>query len=367
MNLLYDHQIFVKQQYGGVSRIFVEIIKHLREYPDVKIELPLLYSHNTHLVENNFHPTKPYLQRPFKGRTTLMNSINVLNNFYTNKQLRKQNFDVFHPTYYDTYFLSALKQKPFVLTIYDMTHEKMAHQELKTDKTIEYKQILAHKATHIIAISENTKKDIHEIYGISEQKITVSYLDNSLKPVVNYSPELKFPDFYILFVGNRRVYKNFDLFLDAVAPLLKENNDLHLVCAGGAAFNSAEEHRIQTLGIKKQVVQTAIPDNLLAHLYQNAQCFVFPSLYEGFGIPTLEAFACECPVALSYASSMPEVGGDAALYFDPNSKESIFQTVQKIIYDRDLQNQLRAKGREQLQKFSWQQSARQHYELYKNL
>jgi glycosyltransferase involved in cell wall biosynthesis len=108
-------------------------------------------------------------------------------------------------------------------------------------------------------------------------------------------------------------------------------------------------------------------DKLLAYLYQHALCFVFPSLYEGFGIPTLEAFACGCPVVLSNTSSMPEVGGDAAVYIDPHNRQSIYDGVKQVIENTALQEEMKRKGYEQFKKFSWKKCVDEHYQLYKKL
>ncbi|MGG9970613.1 glycosyltransferase family 4 protein [Ferruginibacter sp. SUN002] len=368
MKVLFDHQTFIYQNYGGISRYFIEVISALKQKYPADIDLPLLYSHNEHLIEKQMNPTKPILKK-IKGGWRIQHLMARYNRVVIKKRLAK-GVDVFHPTYFDTYYLNSLGKARFLLTIYDMIHEKRLVVTDNTKANLEVvtnKKILVERADKIIAISESTKKDIIEIYGTDPDKIEVIYLSSSLQPVKEYSPSIKIPEKYILFVGNRRSYKNFELFFQSVSSLLKEDKDLHIICAGGKKFSEAEIANIESFDLQSRVLQMNFDDKLLAWLYQNAICFVFPSLYEGFGIPTLEAFACGCPVVLSNTSSMPEVGGDAAMYIDPSSRESIYNTVKKIIESPSLQQEMRTKGYEQLKKFSWQKCADEHYHLYKKI
>ena len=119
------------------------------------------------------------------------------------------------------------------------------------------------------------------------------------------------------------------------------------------------------LGLEGAVSSRFVSDNQLAYLYQHALCFVFPSLYEGFGIPVLEAFASGCPVLLSNASCFPEVGGDAALYFDPYNPEEMAKTIENVVSDSNLRTQMIQRGHERVKAFSWDKTAAQTAEFYK--
>lgn len=368
MKILFDHQIFNYQNFGGISRYFSEIIKGLKEKTSVEVDLQLQYAHNEHLIENKLNPTQPFL-RNLKGGWRLQNLLVRLNKYLVNRKLAK-GVDIFHPTYYDTYYLPYLGKAKLVLTVYDMIHEKgMFPSNLDTivAETVENKKKLVKHASKIVAISESTKKDMVDFYGISPDKIDVIYLSASLMPNKNYTPTILIPKKYILFVGNRGSYKNFDLFFKSLIPLLKEDNTLSIVSAGSKPFTEKELNHFKSVGLSEQVIHLSIDDNLLAHLYKNAVCFVFPSLYEGFGIPTLEAFNCGCPVVLSNTSSMPEVGGDAVLYIDPHNQESIYSAVKQVVESKELQLSLREKGFQQAQKFSWGKCVEDHYKLYENL
>lgn len=168
-------------------------------------------------------------------------------------------------------------------------------------------------------------------------------------------------------MGKRELYKNFTGFFRAIQPLLHRHPDLHLVCAGGGAFSADEQSLFQASGLGHRVQYQPINDGILYGLYQHAQAFVFPSLNEGFGIPVLEAFGAGCPVVLSERSSLPEVAGEAAVYFDPENDESIADAIERVVTSESLRDQLRQSGRERLTLFSLDKTARQTFDVYKQL
>jgi glycosyltransferase involved in cell wall biosynthesis len=140
-----------------------------------------------------------------------------------------------------------------------------------------------------------------------------------------------------------------------------------LICAGGGKFSTQERKEIHRLQLSDKIIQMDIHDNLLAYLYSQAQVFVFPSLYEGFGIPILEAFACGCPVLLSNRSSLPEVGGDAARYFDPESIPSLVEKLAEVMKNKALAEEMRTKGLDRSKLFSWENTALKTIETYKKV
>lgn len=365
MKTLYDHQIFTSQKYGGISRYFYELVREFDAISDIQYEIPLLVSNNHYISDKKFVDyIDLFPNKQFRGKHRIFKLINKPNNIW---KLKQQKFDVFHPTYYDSYFLKYLGNKPFVLTVYDMIHEKFSDMFSSTDKTTEQKRLLVEKATKIIAISESTKKDLIELFGTDESKIEVVYLGNSMFPKSNSTPALKLPQKYILFVGSRDGYKNFDRFLKSVASLLLHDKELYVLCAGGGAFKAFELQQMKDLNIVSQLLQCDVNDDNLASLYQNAQLFVFPSLYEGFGIPVLESFACDCPLVCSKTSSLPEIAGEGAYYFDPNSETSMQHAISKVLNDKILRDQLVLNGRARLKNFSWKETAMQTQNIYENL
>lgn len=284
--------------------------------------------------------------------------------------LKDSDFDVFHPTSFGDYFVNHLKNKPFVLTVYDMIHEVYSDRPFEKSyrQLIERKRELIRRASHVIAISENTKRDIVRMCGVDESKITVIYLANSLDPGRTEKTGLSIPDNYMLFVGDRHAYKNFDFFVTSIQPLLSQNRDLFLVCAGSIGFTPKERSLFGQHKLTKQIIHVPFGnDGVLTNLYRNAACFVYPTLYEGFGIPVLEAFACGCPAVISNTSSLPEVAGDAGMYFNPTDPDSILGAIKRAIYDTEFKNNMRKKAIDQLKKFSWEKCARETVDVYKNV
>lgn len=366
MKVLFDYQTFSLQNFGGISRYYAELVSGINQTEENTAYLPLLFSNNVHLGESGI------LVKNFLRNQSLYKKQQIIyrtNKLYTITQLYRKSFDIFHPTYYDPYFVKHIQDKPFTVTFLDMIHERFdkKYDGLSDGGLItERKKILAKKADKIIAISESTKQDIVDLLNIVPEKIEVIYLGNSLIPPNVNSIKEKSVEPYLLFVGRRERYKNFNLLLSAIHPLLKKYQ-LKLVCAGGEPFTAEEESLIHSVGANKLVEQRSINDRALSILYQQATAFIFPSLYEGFGIPVLEAFACNCPCIISNISSLPEVAGDASLYFDPTQPASIAESVEKLLCDAQLREALIEKGKVQLSRFSWQRTVDETLALYRTL
>lgn len=365
MKILYDHQIFTSQKYGGISRYFYELMSEFNKMKNIETIVSLVVSNNHYISDKKFITYFDVLpNKQFRGKHRLFNFVNKPN---TILKLKQQNFDIFHPTYYDPYFLKYIGNKPFVLTVHDMIHEKFREMFSPKDKTTEQKRLLVEKATKIIAVSENTKKDLIELFGTDESKIEVVYLGNSMFPKPDIKINFDIPNRYLLFVGNRGSYKNFKRFIKSISDILKQDKGLFVLCAGGGKFNSSENQLFRELEISNKVLQYNLDDNSLAYFYQNALAFIFPSLYEGFGIPVLESFACGCPVICSNVSSLPEVAGEAACYFDPYSEDSIKNAVIKVLEDSTFREDLIKMGTERLKKFSWKKTAEETKRIYESV
>lgn len=362
MKILFDHQIFNLQQRGGISRYFTEIYKGLEEsghLPDISI----LYHDNLFLQQLGLKDKNPFSKlKKFKGYKNTMEWINRTN---SKNKLKHYEWDVFHPTYYFPYFLKNLQQKPLVITIHDMIHEKLHHQTSQFDKTVLNKNILANKANNIIAVSEHTKKDIIELYDINPEKIEVihhgySALSHQMKEI----NKIKSP--YLLFVGERAGYKCFLPMLNSISTWLKDNN-FQLIVVGGKQFSTEELAVIEKNNLSPSVqLLEMVNDDELLWLYKHAEAFIFPSLYEGFGLPILEAFAAECPVVLPEASCFPEVAGDAGFFYQSNIKDSLVISIESAVFNTQLKKEKIIAGLEQIKKFSWQQSVSKHINVYQD-
>lgn len=172
---------------------------------------------------------------------------------------------------------------------------------------------------------------------------------------------------YLLFVGERSGYKNFEGLIEAFASTRLAKDGFHLVCFGGGPFRDRENEKIAALGIGKAVHQVSGSDESLVQYYRNAVAFVFPSRYEGFGIPILEAMELSCPVLCANAGSMPEVGGDAAVYFDPDDISSFAEILERTVLDPDLLLDLKRRGLLRAGTFSWDRCAQETMDLYRSV
>ncbi|MBD0726563.1 glycosyl transferase family 1 [Flavobacterium sp. L1I52] len=371
MKILVHPQTFNLQKYGGISRYYTEILSRLSISNSVQI--PIYGTSNIYYNESTLLTTKQKLYS-FYVRLLEVLSIRKLektrkrNDSLLRHQLFKKDFDVFIPTYYDVEFLKYLGSKPFVLTVYDMIYELFpdffTEQKEVVSTIVKNKQILIEKASRIIAVSENTKRDILKVYpNINETKIDVVYHGCSIK--ISESKTVFLPDKYILYVGTRNNYKNFYFMLDAIKDLLYSNKDLKLLCAGGGKFTEEERNYIKNMQLEPQIMQQDFKEKELGLFYKKAICFVFPSLYEGFGIPVLEAMSCGCPVVLSSHSSFPEVAGEAGVYFEMNDADDLKKKVQSLIQNKLLRDEFSLRGLEQVKKFSWEKAAAECLDVYR--
>jgi glycosyltransferase involved in cell wall biosynthesis len=383
MKVLYDHQIFESQKFGGVSKYFGELIHHSGTIDEFKHEISIMHSDNDYLKLLEQAPYSPLPKRPsaYKGNNNnkFFAAKRIVNRFFYMQKLSKcfnknkagsvqkidnQDFDVFHPTYYDDYFLKYIKNKPFVLTVHDLTHQ--IFPEYFSPKWIDKSKEMLENARRIIVVSENTKKDLMDFYEIEKSKIDVVYLASSILEGAKMNLSASMPqnmERYLLYIGSRASYKNFYFFVQAIVPLFRADRDLFLLCTGDV-FTEDELFFFAKLGISANVKYIYAREDELPYIYQNSIAFVYPSLYEGFGMPILEAFACGCPVICSNASSFPEIAGDAAIYFEPKNKQSIYKAVYSMLNDNVLRKAMIVKGFLQLGKFSWLKTATQTQEVY---
>ncbi len=358
MKILYDYQTF-KNRFGGIARYHYELSNGIR-YLGNNTEIATLLSPN-HYLQNDprYFVLNPIGHNPFRGRYKISQYIEQINKAYSSIRIKSNNFDIFHPTYYDTYF-KRLLNKPLVITVHDFVHEK--YDPLRTND-INNKRQLIYDSDKIIAISNNTKKDILDYYNIADDKIEVIY--HGIHPFKKKYLRNQYGT-YLLFVGDRKGYKNFTTFFDAASSILKQHSRLNLVCTG-SPFSEEEIHLIKYQNLEKQVFQISANETELNSLYRHALAFFYPSFYEGFGMPILEAFSNHCPVCLSNASCFPEIASEAAIYFDPSSVDSIRLTIEKIISDKIIRIRLIELGLKRMKDFSWDSTCKKTNALYKSI
>lgn len=368
MRIILDPQIYNLQRYGGISRYYTEVFTLLAKDKNVTIITPLNNSTNIYFnnsVLNSFKQNIYGIIIKYFKKIKLYQRLKIqyIANLNFEKRLISAKYDLFIPTYYDVNFLKYIGSKPFVLTVYDMIHELFPEYFTNSEVLVKNKLLLMEKATRIIAVSENTKKDILKLYPhINESKIDVIYHGASIK--IKNNIENILPDKYILFVGNRSIYKNFLFFINSISNLLKNEENLFLVCAGGGNFTNAENEYISRLGLKNKILFKSFVDDELGYFYKHAECFVFPSQYEGFGIPVLESMICGCPVVLGNHSSFPEVAGDAGVYFELNNSDDLVEKINTLIKNKSVREYFSKKGIEQAKKFSWEKAALECITVY---
>ena len=233
----------------------------------------------------------------------------------------------------------------------------------------------------IITISDFTKNELINYTNISPNKIKTIYLgvDNqfkqlSSKEIEDIRMEYKLPNSYILYVGSEQSRKNFISIIKALYNLKKKYNlkDLKLIKAGRSQIHDSQRNKIfdliKELNLEKDIIFTNyVSEEYLVKLYNAADIFVYPSLYEGFGLPPLEAMACGCPVITSNTSSLPEVVGDAGIMINPYDIDSLTESIHKILADNDLKKELSKKSLERAKFFNWKKTADQTLEVYEEV
>lgn len=348
------------QKYGGISRYFYEIIQRLAKTDTVSVFGGM--NENGYgvgqlaLADYRAYPTPPAIPHTGLGRLR-----NYANPRLFRRYARQRAVDIYHPTYYDDLHIARGK---IVVTVYDMIHELFPDEFGVDNETTRQKKRLLQRADGIIAISEWTKKDLIEIFHIPEEKIRVIYLANSLSGPSTQTRLI--PEHYLLYVGNRNGYKNFARVLHAFAQS-SYRNDIRLVCFGGGAFRADEQALLHRLHLDRRVTQLGGSDDVLRCLYTYAEAFIYPSVYEGFGLPPLEAMRYHTPVLASNASCIPEVVGDAGLYFDPLSVDAMQSQIDACLSDAALRQRLIERGIQREQVFSWKRCAAETRQYYQDI
>ncbi len=263
---------------------------------------------------------------------------------------------------------------PIVVTIHDLSFYYFP-QEFRKKDLFQLKNWTSYSldiASTVIAVSKTTKKDIKHFYSLPESRIHVVY--NGFEKNVDKHKSTIMQDYdlqknkFLLYVGTLQPRKNVPTLIKAFKLFHEKNPEFKLVLVGkkGWLYDSIFEE-VKTQGLSETVIFTDyIPDADVSELYRNALCFVMPSLYEGFGIPILEAMAHNCPVISSHTSSLPEIGGDACLYFEPKDEKDLLQDIERLYEDKDLTKKLIQKGKERIREFSWERSAKETLEILKN-
>ena len=373
-----DIRTLMDEQYSGVSEYTFNLLNAIFKI-DNKNEYKLFYNswHNISDRMPKFNYDNVKIVKT-KYPNKLFN--NILQKIFKTPKIDKLlSVDIFFMP--NIGFISLSSQCKKIITIHDLSflryYDFFSLKRNLWHKIINVKKIIKN-FDHIIAMSKNTKKDIIELCKITEKKISVIYsgisekyykIDDKENIKIKNFPNL--PKKFILFLGTLEPRKNVDSIIKAYNKLRKNNNfnKYKLVIAGGKGWknkniynafkNSKYKNDIQFLGYVENKDKN--------YLYNLADLFVYPSFYEGFGLPPLEAMACGCPVITSSVSSLPEIVGSAGIMVNPHDILEISQAMNDILSDKNLQNKLSQKGIEKAKEFNWEKSAKEYLSCIKGL
>ena len=362
MKIHIDNQIFRLQRYGGISRYFVRLVE---EFDQLGHEPRILgsFHSNAYLrdLDSRLGSGRYFKKYPKRTIRLFRETGKILDQI----QHFSKGADIIHESYFSDQPVLRGKQAR-VITEYDCMHEIFPYlfpvYQLKTAE----KKRAFDRADLILAISHQTKSDIIEYFDIPEEKIVVTHLaaDPKLPDHELISPKTTERP-YFLYVGIRLPHKNFHSLLLSFAKSKYLMDHFDLVVFSPYPFLAEELALMEDLGYNPdQVRWESGDDRELFGYYQQAFAFVYPSLYEGFGIPPLEAMRYGCPVICSNSSSLPEVVGDAALTFDPMELEDMKSQMELVARKESLRNDLIAKGYLRVEEFSWRKTAEEtlaHY------
>ncbi|SEB94125.1 glycosyltransferase family 4 protein [Terriglobus roseus] len=368
MRILYDHQAFTLQNTGGITLYFYELLKYLRTVQGVETTTLLGYSSTKWPLQSQTAPPNRLVHwgpRPVaSGMATF-----VLNELLLNPLVVVSGqFDVYHNTLYR--FMPGARATARVATHHDCVHERFPELFPDSGRIVRTKARMFHEADLILCVSSSSRDDLLHFYDVDPARTLVVH--NGVSPPQRTSSGAgallkvaRRP--FLLYVGIRASYKNFDGLLTAFA-----RSGLHrhfdLLALGGGPLNAAEQAQIALLGLSEQVISIPYaPPDLLAEAYAQATLFVYPSLYEGFGIPPLEAMASETPALVARSPATTEVCGNAAIFFEPQDKADFAAKLIAAVEDEPLRRQHVDAGLALIPRYKWTRTAEQTLAAYRSL
>ena len=361
MKIFFDYQIFYQQKYGGISNYFTCLALELTKLgAQIKIISPIHKNKNIEILPKELVFGKK-LFYPYK----LNNYIEKINNFLSNNIIKKENPEIVHKTYFSNKKISTKAKK--IITYYDLTHELFSSK--KNEKFIELKKQNAIDSDHIICPSNKVKQDIIEFHGFNPSKISVTYFSSDFKKInqLGLTGKKKLSN-YLLFVGSRSGYKNFERFIKAFSISKKLTKDFKILVFGGENKKIEGVHLLKKYNLNENLIKFVYGTNSeLNDIYKHVSALIYPTMYEGFGIPIIEAMRNGCPVICSNGGALREIGGEGLFYFEPTNVEDICHTIEKVVYSDLLLKKLVEYGFSRCDLFSWSKCAKETFEIYKNI
>lgn len=361
MRIVLDLRIF-GPQYGGLGRYNQQLLLNLAKQDHTNQYIVLVKKMSSDL---------PVIPANFSWKLCPYHWYSLQEQIFLPFILKKLKPDLVHFPHFNVPIFYGGK---FIVTIHDLIMTKFPSIRTSTlnrfvfiFKRLAYQLTIRRaikKASKIIAVSKFTAEDIKHYFHLNKnqaEKIKVVY--EGLTPIKD-TQEINddLPEKFFLYVGNAYPHKNLEFLMTVFQQFLQTNPDFYLVLVGTHNYFYQE---LEKLAPQHVIFAGFIGDKKLAVYYRQSQAYIFPSLYEGFGLPPLEALAHQVPVLSSSASCLPEILADAALYFDPQNKQDLLAKMQRIIIDEDLKKQLNINSVKILAKYSWEKMTQEIIQCYK--
>lgn len=371
MEVVIDGIIYELQSHGGISRLFSEILPRMCQ-ADETLNITLLMTGQSQQTLPH-HPhihirSTPRIERFLQPRRVWWYPIRMLKEWWLRLYIERTEDKIWHSTYFT---MPKMWRGVIVVTVVDMIYELFPHlfNTIGASRFRKQKRRCVLSAGAVICISETTRRDLLHFYSIDPDKVWVVPLgySSTFKRLESLAEKAESPVSgpFLLYAGSRAPYKNFKQLVEAYS-LWQHRREVSLVIVG-PQWSSDEVENLTKSDIYDHVsLLNKVDDETLCYLYSTAAAFVYPSLYEGFGIPLLEAMACGCPVVASRIPSTVEVAGDCPVYFDPKERDDLILALDKALSEgRDSKRVLA--GLERVKNFSWQKTAEETLEVYRSL
>lgn len=355
----YDEQIFLLQEVGGISRYFAELVNQFQINPELGVH-PVFVStksrnkHRFALTNSNGPP-------PVRGLGWALGQLLLL---ILKRGKVPNGAQVLHLTFYLPGFLKRFSAVPKVVTLYDMIPENVPSRRLWNPHF--RKREYLENASGIVSISESSTADMRNKYGLNSP-VATTYLGVSSE----FRPGLEKPAWaaqeYLLFVGKRGGYKNWEMAAEAFAAIARGFPEVKMQLVGGGPLTKRESKFLRQMGIEERVAQKSVPDSELPNLYSNATGLLYPSEYEGFGLPLVEAMASGVPIIASDITVNREICGDGAKYFDLLSLDSFSSEIDEVMRGGEELKSLRMAAIARAKRYTWYNCAVETAKVYRSV
>lgn len=360
IRVIYDEQIFLLQEHGGISRYFAELIKAFDADPGLGIEPILAYNG----VRSDYLFEQIPSLRVKKVKTKARAFIHLLLRLASSRNKELEG-DIVHLTYYLPGFLRRFKSLPRVVTLYDMIPENTPRGNRLWNPHFSKRAYMS-KSDLVLSISDSSTNDMYRAYGF-DKTVPTTYLGVGAEFQARL-PRLEWmPRKFFLFVGNRASYKDCTLAIQAFSEVAPDHPDITLLLAGGGSLSADEVKLIDQLGMANRILQRSIGNHELPNVYSNAMGLLYPSQYEGFGLPLVEAMASGTPIIASDTPINREIAYEAATYFTVGNKSLLVEQIRLLTDNPEgFQSKIK-KGLSRAKNFSWHNCAQRTAQEYRNL